>query len=561
MHGKTLFIVSVFVLLFILPFLIIENHDKTVAKQNLSDNALANTRSAASSTQVSVTICPHGLGNCGDSVNSNGGGNINPKHTQRTVTVSAFDANNQLASSGQGTVIYSSSTNTFSGTINLTNITSGNYTMTVKMDNFLSARSVGFQTVTTGTPISLPQVSVITGDIDNDDQLDILDYNILISCFGSKLALSSCSAPITTQSPGADINDDGKVDGIDYNLLIREFSVLKSGIPSPSTPPSPNPTGTGGLSSLHVQGNRLVNASGQTVQLRGVNRSGTEYMCVQGTNIFDGPSDAASIQAIKSWHAHVIRVPLNEDCWLGINGVGVGGAQYQQAIISYVNLINQNGLYVVLDLHWNAAGTTKATGQQDMADADHAPAFWTSVANAFKGNNTVIFDLYNEPHSIPWSCWKNGGSCGAPFPIAGMQQLVDAVRSTGSTNVLMLGGLQWSNDLTGWLANKPVDPQNNLAASWHVYNFNSCNNTGCFNSQMSPVAQQVPVIAGEMGENDCAHGFIDTVMGWLDTQSQSYLGWSWNTSSCGGFPSLITDYTGTPSNFGVGLKNHLVTFP
>jgi hypothetical protein len=47
---------------------------------------------------------------------------------------------------------------------------------------------------------------------------------------------------------------------------------------------------------------------------------GAEFACVQGWGIFDGPTDNTSIAAIKSWNINVIRIPLNEDCWLGING-------------------------------------------------------------------------------------------------------------------------------------------------------------------------------------------------------------------------------------------------
>src|SRR6266568_9397698 len=183
------------------------------------------------------------------------------------------------------------------------------------------------------------------------------------------------------------------------------------------------------FSGLSVSGNKLVNQQGQQVVLHGADRSGAEYSCVGGSGVFDGPSDAASTQAMRTWNIDVVRVPLNEDCWLGINGVKTGGTVYQQAIQNYVTVLNQQGMYVILDLHWNAPGATKATGQTNMADSDHSPAFWTGVANAFKGNTTVIFDLYNEPHDISWSCWKDSssGSCGT---VAGMQQLINAVRST-----------------------------------------------------------------------------------------------------------------------------------
>lgn len=296
-----------------------------------------------------------------------------------------------------------------------------------------------------------------------------------------------------------------------------------------------------------------------------MDRSGTEYACVQGWGIFDGPSDQTSVSAMVSWHINAVRVPLNEDCWLAINGVNAAyaGANYQNAIVNFVNLLNANGLVAILDLHWNAPGTQSATGQEPMADADHSPAFWTSVATAFKGNNSVMFDLYNEPYSISWACWVNGGTasaCGTSYDVAGMNTLIAAVRSTGASNVVLAGGLAYANDLSQWLQNKPSDAAGNLVASWHVYDFNTCDATSCYDSTAGTVAASVPVVAGEIGENDCLHGFIDPLMAWLDAHDSGYLGWAWNADfACSSGPSLITDYDGTPTAYGVGLQDHLAT--
>ena len=94
-----------------------------------------------------------------------------------------------------------------------------------------------------------------------------------------------------------------------------------------------------------------------------------------------------------------------------------------------------------------------------MPDAQYAPQFWTGVANAFKGNDAVVFDLFNEPYPDMATDWNKtlrlDSACAtaAPAPasryqVAGMQDLVNAVRATGATNVLMIGGLDWTNDLT-----------------------------------------------------------------------------------------------------------------
>src|SRR5262249_54872580 len=149
------------------------------------------------------------------------------------------------------------------------------------------------------------------------------------------------------------------------------------------------------IAGLHVSGNTIRNGLNQVVRLLGVNRSGAEYACIQGWGMFDGPMDAASVQAMLTWKINTVRIPLNEDCWLGINTSGLDPAyldgNYRQAIIDYVNLVNSMGLIAILDLHWSAPDTYKALGQANMPDADHSPAFWTWVANTFKDNSSVIF--------------------------------------------------------------------------------------------------------------------------------------------------------------------------
>jgi hypothetical protein len=309
-----------------------------------------------------------------------------------------------------------------------------------------------------------------------------------------------------------------------------------------------------------VQGNKLVNTSNQLVQLIGVNRSGTEYMCQGGYGIFDGPNDVASILAIKSWRTNAVRIPLNEDCWLGINGspAGNSGAVYQQAIQTYVNLLNQNGMYAILVLFRAAPGSQQSVSSDNgLPDRDHAPAFWSSVANTFKTTSGVVFEPYNEPYGVSWTCWRDGG-CGVPFVAAGMQEMVTAIRNTGATQVIALGGNTWSNDLTQWLAYKPNDPQNNLAAAWHVYNFNHCNNLTCYNNETGPTAAQVPILATEIGADNCDGSYLNTLLTWLDGKQQSYLGWVWDTwgSGCSSI-ALINDYTGTPTSYGQIFKAHL----
>ncbi|GCE31731.1 hypothetical protein KDA_72150 [Dictyobacter alpinus] len=318
---------------------------------------------------------------------------------------------------------------------------------------------------------------------------------------------------------------------------------------------------------LHVSGNQLLNGDNQTIRLLGVNRSGTEYKCVNNAGIFDGPSDAASVDAMVSWHINAVRIPLNEDCWLWINGAqnAYSGSAYQQAIVDYVNLLDSKGIIPILDLHWTAAGSTTPFSQQPMPDVDHSGDFWWSVASTFSNNSSVIFNLFNEPHadSDGGACWRNGSPSPSTAPcasqnyaVAGMQTLLDKVRGAGAGNVVMLDGWGYANYIGGVLDNLPSDPNNNLMISAHVYDNSGCNSTSCYDQQYAAVANQLPVVFGELGESDCQHGFVDTAMNWADQHGIGYMGWAWDTYDCGSFPSLISDYNGTPTAFGQGFKDH-----
>jgi hypothetical protein len=313
---------------------------------------------------------------------------------------------------------------------------------------------------------------------------------------------------------------------------------------------------------VRASGTLLVDGAGRPLRLRGVNRSGTEYACVQGRGFFDGPVDAAALAAIASWKAHVVRVPLNESCWLGVDGVRpqYGGAAYRDTIAAYVARIRRTGMAVILELHWAGPGITSQTAQQPMPNRARTPEFWRQVARAYAGDEGVLFDLHNEPfpdgnRDTPeaWRCWRDGGTCAAiPFEVAGMQELVAAVRSTGAPNLILLGGVKYANALSGWLSHRPTDPRNNLAASWHVYNFNACNTVACWDSTAAPVARAVPLVLGELGDDRSGSAFVTSLMDWMDARGGSYLAWVWNV--WGSPLDVITGYDGTPSAYGRAFR-------
>ena len=109
------------------------------------------------------------------------------------------------------------------------------------------------------------------------------------------------------------------------------------------------------------------------------------------------------------------------------------------------------------------------------------------------------------------------------------------------------------------MAYKPNDPLNNLAAGWHLYNFNICSSSSCYDSQAGTLAAQVPILVTETGADSCDNAFNDMVMTWLDGKGDSYFPWSWNAGSgCGGM-ALISDYnSATPTTYGQVYRTHFL---
>lgn len=338
--------------------------------------------------------------------------------------------------------------------------------------------------------------------------------------------------------------------------------------------------------SIRVRGNHLVNDAGEAIQLVGISRM-TNNCVMSGprAGVLYGPYDASSVAELKSWHVNAVRIVGNEDCWLGINGAppATSGAPYRHAISEYVKELNAAGIYAIIDLHENAPGSQLSTIAQVMADADHAVAYWTSVADTFKADPAVILEPYNEPKITtsnsdtgdPWSCWLSGCQAQMYYPgrhqsvpeswqTAGMQQLVDAIRATGATNVISLSGLNMANDLSGLVGHLPNDPQHQLAATFHNYGQSDAQNEGCgptcWNTVIASVAQRMPVITDELGQAACGTGYVSQYMDWADAHGISYLAWGWAPWGCANHAyGLITGWGAEPNSYGRVFYEHFAS--
>lgn len=365
--------------------------------------------------------------------------------------------------------------------------------------------------------------------------------------------------------------------------------LIGAGLAGPGSAAAAAPT-------LRVEGNQIQDAATGTEFIpRGVNWPSFEYACVQGWGYSNQGANPATAQAMLGWGINTVRIPLNQDCWLGDDGQPKNSllvplltrSGYRAAVESFVDDLTEAGLAVILDLHWTGPQGSVSDGLRPMAD-DRSDDFWASVAARFRAEPSVIFDVFNEPHSRwnpatqswafeqSWDCWANGG-CTAPdqpdtdatvsgrtYTTVGMRSLVAAVRGAGATQPIILGGLDYANDLGGWRDAAPADGQ--LIAGFHNYPGKPCGVQSCWSGEIAALARHVPVLTSELGQNDCQAGFVTRYMDWADRQGIGYLGWAWwdltethGAQGCTNF-ALIEDLDGTPTpGYGTAFKSHLAS--
>jgi len=356
---------------------------------------------------------------------------------------------------------------------------------------------------------------------------------------------------------------------------------------------------------VKVSGNHLVDGAGNTLQLRGVNVSGLEFIAVQGwspANPWGGQTGDATPNwtTISSWKVNTVRIPLNEASWLDYPCTDSTGAtrdpdpghNYQATVKAAVTQATAAGLFVILDLHWTAPGKFCPLAQNPMADADNSIAFWTSIANTFKGDANVLFELFNEPFffwmasgSDQWTVLRDGGTftqyvtgsssqytANYTWKSAGMQQMVDAVRATGATNVVLVGSPTWSQDLSEWVSFKPNDPLSQLAAVWHAYPDSGTLGdpnasipklgTDAYTWGANVLAAGIPLVLTETGDHNApgtvGAPFVSQVLPWADQHGASYLGWAWDVWGDAD-NVLIKDSAGTPTDgYGTYFHQHVL---
>ncbi len=172
--------------------------------------------------RLTYTIGLHGIGTGGDNRNPSASGTQNPLTKQRLLAIMVFDNEDNYITETLTNITYNASIGKYTGSIDVSKLPSANYTIRVMSSGYLTKQLPGIYTLQSNT--TFPTVNLTTGDINEDDALDILDYNELIVCYSGVVAAPDCTG--IGQRERADINNDGRVNQSDYNLFLRELQTI-----------------------------------------------------------------------------------------------------------------------------------------------------------------------------------------------------------------------------------------------------------------------------------------------------------------------------------------------
>ncbi|AEV84994.1 endoglucanase [Actinoplanes sp. SE50] len=180
-------------------------------------------------------------------------------------------------------------------------------------------------------------------------------------------------------------------------------------------------TGTG---YLHTSGNKIVDSTGATVRLTGINWFGMETDNKTFHGLWSSNPWKSQIDTMASLGYNTLRVPFSDDSLkagataTGINDntnpdlVGLSPLQILDRVVAYAGT---KGMRIILDRHRPTSAGQTALWYTAAVPETTWIADWKSLAQRYAGNPTVIgADLHNEPHAegtnpaATGACWGCG---------------------------------------------------------------------------------------------------------------------------------------------------------
>jgi endoglucanase len=260
-------------------------------------------------------------------------------------------------------------------------------------------------------------------------------------------------------------------------------------------------------------GNRVVDASGKPLQLRGMSLFWSQWSDYHTAGSID--------QLVDDWHATLVRVPL---------GVESGGylespADNEAKVVTVVDRAIARGVYAVIDWH-------------DHHATDHQAAaieFFTRMATKYGASPGVSFEIYNEPMGVQWPAVRSYA-----------EAVLAAIRGAGATNLVIVGTPNYSQDVDV-AAGSPISGYSDVAYTLHFYA--ATHKQALRDKAKKALDAGLPLFVTEWGTCEASgDGVVDQAetKTWLGFLSQNQISWAnWSLNNKAEACSALTPGAGT----------------
>lgn len=328
--------------------------------------------------------------------------------------------------------------------------------------------------------ITLDSLQKIAGNLQNeDDTLDIEDIMKMVNTY-----LGQANSEIVSNIPYGSIEDfdnsGDQDDDIDNDMTPLEEH-----------------------GALSVNGTNIIDENGEKFQLKGVSTHGLQwYPQYVNKETFEYMRD--------NWKINAVRLAMYSDPNVGYN------TNLHKIVENGVEYATDAGLYVIIDWHILSDGNPNTN---KVAAID----FFKEMAEKYKENNNVIYEICNEPNGdVQWERDIK--------PYA--QDVIKEIREIDEDAIIVVGTPTWSQDVDV-VAKSPINGYENIMYTLHFYaathkdylrqKLNTALNTG------------LPIFVTEFGICDASgNGAVDIEEAnkWIDYLNSNNISWMcWNLSN------------------------------
>ena len=337
------------------------------------------------------------------------------------------------------------------------------------------------------------------------------DYIIVLNTESKQEQETIAEAAITAAQTASEFVTDGDVEPI--NTANNAYEVGKDNEPviedtNPEavedTQPVTSVTGNKNIPTgrLRVSGTKLVDASGNVVQLRGVSSHGLSWFPE-----YVNESAMASLKA--DFGINVFRIAMYPREYAGYL-TGGDKETLKANIDEGVRAAANQGLYVIIDWH--------VLNYNPNEIKDEAISFFNEMSMKYAGYDNVIYEICNEPVGADWASQIK--------PYA--ESVIATIRANDPNALVIVGTNTWSQDVDAVVGNEIDDA--NVCYSLHFYAATHKDNIQ--NKLRYAINNGVPVFVSECSMCDASgNGGIDyaSANSWLELLNSldvSYIAWS-----------------------------------